>query len=685
MKKFFLLLLLTCVALVVNADNKIKRPESYNYKRGVEAMQEENAEEAIEFFNKDLSENPKNGYSYCWIAHLRLMRDEYGKALTAADLAIKYLPKKDTEYVVFGYSTRAKTHLCLEDTVKALADYTTAIGIKDDDPKLYENRAQIYYEQDQYDLSDADYKKMTELQPGNLMGYMGQGRNANAQKKWEEAIKLFDYVTKLSSDYNSSYSFRAEAYLALEKWSEATDDIVTAMGLDWDRKALYLIHELKEPATTMLLAKMKVQSAKAPNEGKWPYLMATVYEENKQLEKALECYKEANNRDASDGIWYRISICQWKMGNYEQALASINQALNMDSTDVDYMAHKSDVYYAMGNPEMAVSEWDKILALQPDYAEGYYQRGWFKYLMRDYENAVEDFSMCIALEPTVAYAYVCRGEVYVQQGKKDLAEMDFKKVLEIESTPEEYQCIHYAYLGLGQNDKAIAVIDSIIARDEEKASSYYDAACLYGRMGNTQKSLEYLEKSLELGYNRFSHISLDHDMDLIRHTEEFKSLINKYNSKEDKADGPVAFGSFNVSDSGKSDVVEVPYTKENGVYKVKCEVNGLPLHFIFDTGASDVTISMVEATFMMKNGYLSGKDVIGSQKYMDANGDVAVGTVINLKEVYFGGQDLTNVRASVVRNQKAPLLLGQSVLGRLGKIEIDNRKQVLLIKHSQGL
>ena len=174
-------------------------------------------------------------------------------------------------------------------------------------------------------------------------------------------------------------------------------------------------------------------------------------------------------------------------------------------------------------------------------------------------------------------------------------------------------------------------------------------------------------------------------MDLIRHTEEFKSLINKYNSKEDKADGPVAFGSFNVSDSGKSDVVEVPYTKENGVYKVKCEVNGLPLHFIFDTGASDVTISMVEATFMMKNGYLSGKDVIGSQKYMDANGDVAVGTVINLKEVYFGGQDLTNVRASVVRNQKAPLLLGQSVLGRLGKIEIDNRKQVLLIKHSQGL
>ena len=86
---------------------------------------------------------------------------------------------------------------------------------------------------------------------------------------------------------------------------------------------------------------------------------------------------------------------------------------------------------------------------------------------------------------------------------------------------------------------------------------------------------------------------------------------------------------------------------------------------------------------MMKNGYLSSKDVVGNQRYMDANGEVSVGTVINLKDVNFGGLNLTNVRASVVRNQKAPLLLGQSVLSRLGKIEIDNSKNILNITHSK--
>ena len=38
---------------------------------------------------------------------------------------------------------------------------------------------------------------------------------------------------------------------------------------------------------------------------------------------------------------------------------------------------------------------------------------------------------------------------------------------------------------------------------------------------------------------------------------------------------------------------------------------------------------------------------------MDANGNISVGTKINLKKVTFGDSELTNVRASVVRNQKA--------------------------------
>ena len=117
------------------------------------------------------------------------------------------------------------------------------------------------------------------------MGYMGLGRNANAQERWTDAIKQFDYVTKLASDYSSVYAFRAESYLGLKKWDEATDDLISALTIDWDRKALYLMTELKEPALTMMIAKMRVQAAKSPNETKWPYIIGTLYEQNRQYEK----------------------------------------------------------------------------------------------------------------------------------------------------------------------------------------------------------------------------------------------------------------------------------------------------------------------------------------------------------------------------------------------------------------
>lgn len=38
----------------------------------------------------------------------------------------------------------------------------------------------------------------------------------------------------------------------------------------------------------------------------------------------------------------------------------------------------------------------------------------------------------------------------MKQGKKELAVADFHKVIEIEDTPDKYNCIHYAYQGLGQ-------------------------------------------------------------------------------------------------------------------------------------------------------------------------------------------------------------------------------------------
>ncbi len=116
---------------------------------------------------------------------------------------------------------------------------------------------------------------------------------------------------------------------------------------------------------------------------------------------------------------------------------------------------------------------------------------------------------------------------------------------------------------------------------------------------------------------------------------------------------------------------------DNGVYTIPCMVNGLKLRFIFDTGAADVSISAAEALFMLKNEYLSLNDIVDSENYILADGTILENTIINIPEIRIGSKILTNVRACVVNNTDAPLLLGQSAITLLGPWYIDGDKLIL--------
>lgn len=661
------------------ADN-IKRPDSYNYSRGVEAINNNNAEEALDYLNKEINEHPDNGYAFAWIALVRNYNEEFGRALTAANVAVKKIPSKDKEYKAFAYGTRAQVYLNLEDTIQALKDYSQAINIVPDDDRFYNQRAQVYYEQGKYDLADKDYLKMISLKEGDVMGYMGIGRNANAQKRYEDAIKQFDYVVKLEPNYSSAYSFRAESYIGLKKYNEAIDDVISALGIDRDRKAFYELQELADSAFEQTVAKLKVQKIKEPNEQSWDYDLGIVYERAAKYNKAIAYYKESLEKESNIITASRISSCYDDLGDYDKALEYCNQAIALDSVKANYLYEKANILDNAGRTQEAIKTMSDYIANTPDEPAGYYQRGWFKDHFGDIEGALEDYTMAITLQPNVAYAYLNRGVLYRLKGENAKAESDFKQVVRLDSIPEEAECSFYAYYYLGQKDKAIEILNTIL--DKDKKGNCYDAACLYSVMGEKEKALSYLRQSLEDGYRRFAHIKRDRDLNNIRNTEEFKVLMKEY---EEKHLQEIAADADGDDSAYELKVEEIPFTQESGVCKVKCAINGLPLHFIFDTGATDVSISSVEATFMAKNDFLSSSDIIGKQNYQTADGNITEGTVINLKDVKLGSLHLNNIKASVVRNQAAPLLLGQSVLSKLGKIEIDNTKKVLRITHKQKI
>lgn len=680
-----LMFLMSCISFSAKAANKEEDyQKSYNYKRAVELLlNDQNESEAMRFFNAEIEDHKDNGYAYYWIALINENNELAGKALDAANKAIKYLAK-DSHWQSYTYRLRARVYLMLDDEKSALTDFTKAIKVAPEEPEPYQARGDYYYDHNQYDLADADYMKMIEYAPGDSYGYMALGRNDIAKEKYDDAIDRFNYVMKLDPEYSSAYSFRSEALLKKRSFADSSDDAIKALSLDQrDYKAFGLIQEIADSAFNVLDIKLKTQTKRNPNNTFWLYVWGIACEHTNRYEDAIQHYQAAFETEPDDVSANRMSICYEELNDYASALTYINRAIELDSTYSSYQLRRVQIEEYYGMTDEAYRDIETYIDNFPDDYYGYYKKGW---LLDKYQNkieeAIEAYTTSAALQPEYDYNYLGRGQLYRKQGKEDLAIQDFKEVLKLDTVPSEHgNARQYALLYLGDTIKSVEWMKSLIENDsiEDKKGVHYDAACLYSLIGDCKSSLEHLKKALDLGWSRFTHARVDDDLKNVRELPEFEEMLRQYETELNLKYRPKA--------EDKTELIEreaeIPFTREGGVCKVKCTINALPLYFVFDTGASDVSLSNVEAAFMLKNDYLSKSDMSGKGYYINANGDISEGTIVTLKEVNFGGLTLKNVKASIVKNQKAPLLLGQSVLARLGKIEIDNSHKVIRVKYNE--
>ena len=126
----------------------------------------------------------------------------------------------------------------------------------------------------------------------------------------------------------------------------------------------------------------------------------------------------------------------------------------------------------------------------------------------------------------------------------------------------------------------------------------------------------------------------------------------------------------------------IQMVEDMGVYKVPCEVNGLKVKMVFDTGAASVSISKSLAEMMVDNGYISSDDIAGHAKSMTADGRIVDHANLVIRTIKIGDVILQNVNAVIFENQTAPLLFGQSAIQLLGEVSIKGDK--LYIKEEAG-
>lgn len=634
MKKIVTLLTVTLLTVLsVNAyAQKNKTDNDYNLKKAYEVLQEENDEaKGLELVNKQLRETPDNVESLLLRVRLLRRKNEFGQALQDINHALKVNKPKKTEV---QNSTlhwwKAYIYEDMGDKVNAAASFKTACELARKDDKENLQSISFDYAQSLYDLgdyagADAIYRKMLALDEADQAAMAGLARNMIEREQYSEAI-----------------------------------DKVMLKRLNYAE------------------ASIKTRIKKTENRFQWMAFLCQFYETSHQYAEAVRTCDEF---EAEFGHYDEINVyrsdCYSELGLNELAIADISKAMEKDP-DWQLYVRRGDYYRLNGDLDLAIADFNAAVEDAPKEGYCYYRRGLTYEMQGERKKAMEDYNMGLEMTQDYPYLYLMRGELLLLEGKKTEADADFEMVVQKDTIADNGSCRQYALYFLGRDNEAEEWMNKIIEEDPGNYGNYYDQVCLYSRMGRLEESIDALRKSFEKGYRSFSHIRLDDDLDAVRDLPEFKALMEEYEAKHTEY-----LKQFELSMPEKEETVTEIAVKRNpgGTFEIPCDINGLALQMVFDTGASDVTISSVEADFMFKNGYLSEKDIKGKTYYQIANGQISEGTTITLREVKIGDAVLHNVDASVVKSQRAPLLLGQSAMERFGAITIDNQNNKLIIKH----
>ena len=117
--------------------------------------------------------------------------------------------------------------------------------------------------------------------------------------------------------------------------------------------------------------------------------------------------------------------------------------------------------------------------------------------------------------------------------------------------------------------------------------------------------------------------------------------------------------------------VPLPRARD-GHYYLTATINGTPLRFVVDTGATDMVLTRADA----EAAGLSPDRLTYLGRASTANGEVRT-AYVRLDEVELGGVRDTDVPAVVNEGEMRQSLLGMGYLQRWGRIEITNGELIL--------
>lgn len=512
--------------------------QSENYKTAYAAYKDGYSKKALEYFEKEVAENPNSAYGHFYLSVLYVIQEKLKVAQNHVDKALLNFPETSTTMRSKSYAVKGDIEYKLKNNENAFKNYAFAIQLNPKEINLYIDRGQYYFELGQLDKAEADFKHILTIDAANIYAYGGLGRNYLKEKRYDLAEKNLTKAIQLNDLYYVALQLRAQTYFEQKKYKEAILDMVEVISMepdDSDSRDQFLTYSLNN--YELALTELNEKSKNAPFNEFWNTTRARLYAKHGKFKLAIKEFDQLIKYvGAENNIDYLINeraTTYENAGLYDKAIEDYNYLIANDPTDAVVFSQRANAYRHAGEYQKAIQDLNSSMELDPEDYWNFYMRGWiYVEMLKEFDKALEDFNTAVRLNPEDAYTRLMRGRLLLEKrNEKEKAIEDFNVIATLEKEiKEDGNCKQYALFHLDKKSEALQWMNNIL-KQYPSEGNYYEAACLYALMNKKEEALNALKTSFEKGNTNFNHISIDDDLDNIKRTPEYISLYTKWFEK----------------------------------------------------------------------------------------------------------------------------------------------------------
>ncbi|MCX5697877.1 MAG: tetratricopeptide repeat protein [Candidatus Omnitrophica bacterium] len=232
------------------------------------------------------------------------------------------------------------------------------------------------------------------------------------------------------------------------------------------------------------------------------YIVASVYDRQGELQKAIPEYKAALKADFENtDIHVGLASTYIKDNNIPKAIEELGLAVKFDPEAVEPHALLAILYSVQNKTEDANREYEIALQnaskLEPKNPDIYKTLGVIYLQQKKYQSALDMYRIILELSPGDAQAHFYIADIYEQLHNRPAAERELKKSLEL--APDYADALNYlGYLYIEENRNlgaAETMINKALKIEPDNGAYLDSLGWLYFKKGKTKEAVRLLDRA----------------------------------------------------------------------------------------------------------------------------------------------------------------------------------------------